>query len=135
MEPSIKGGEKIIINKLAYGIVRPHSDEFLIQWGSPKKNDVVVFLHDDKIVVKRCVLIQGDKLEFLLNSEYNRSYSILIDGHSVPVSNDEYEKFCSCSSVPEDYVFVLGDNYNSSLDSRNYGFVSVKNITGRVLGK
>ena len=135
MEPALNSGQTIFINKLAYGIVKPNSGEYFFQWGSPKKNNVVIFLHDDKIVVKRCVLIQGDKLEFLMNSDYNRDYCIIIDGKKIPVSKDESENFGTSASVPEGYVFVLGDNYNSSLDSRSYGFVSVRNITGRVMGK
>ena len=134
MEPALKSGQKVIINKFAYGLKKPYSDTFFFQWNTPKKNEVVVFLHDNKIVVKRCVLTQGDKLEFLLNSEYDVTYSLRIGGQTVPISKTDYEKFGSCRFVPQGYVFVLGDNYNASLDSRSYGFVSVKNITGRVVG-
>lgn len=37
--------------------------------------------------------------------------------------------------IPEGYVFTLGDNQKNSVDSRDYGFVSVKNIMGKIIGK
>ena len=42
---------------------------------------------------------------------------------------NNYEK------VPEGYVLVLGDNLSDSVDSRDYGFVSVKNITGKIISR
>jgi signal peptidase I len=35
--------------------------------------------------------------------------------------------------VKEDYLFLLGDYRNNSLDSRYIGFISVKDVTGKVL--
>ena len=38
-------------------------------------------------------------------------------------------------SVPDGYILALGDNLSESVDSRSYGFVSVKNVTGKIIGK
>jgi len=134
MAPNIKENHFIVINKMAYGIIKPFSDEYLIQWGSPKKGDTVIFLHNNKIVVKRCVLTQGESLEILYNQEYN-SYYIQTGDRQIPITREQKKNLGSCKTVPEGFVFVLGDNDRNSIDSRDYGFVSVKNITGRVVGK
>ena len=35
--------------------------------------------------------------------------------------------------VPEEQIFVLGDNRNQSSDSHTWGFVPVPNVVGRAL--
>ncbi len=131
MEPAISDGETVLVDKLAYGMNRPFSGEFYFRWRAPERGDVVVFLHDDKIVVKRVVLVQGDRMEFLSDS----GYSLVIDGRRLPVSASVYGRLGGASEVPDGYVFVLGDNLMRSVDSRDYGFVSADNITGKVIGK
>ena len=71
MEPTLSSGNHIVINKAAYGIQNPFTKEYYFTWKSPKKNDVVTFLNDNKIVVKRCVLTEGDSLEILVDSGYH----------------------------------------------------------------
>ena len=39
------------------------------------------------------------------------------------------------AQVPDGYILAVGDNYEVSVDSRDYGFVSVKNVLGKVLCK
>lgn len=134
MSPAIQENQTILINKMAYGLQKPFKGEFLIQWSKPKKGDVVIFLHNNKIVVKRCVLTENESLEILYDEEYN-CYYIETGKRKIKITRDQKKQFEKCKTVPEGYVFVIGDNDEVSIDSRNYGFVSVKNITGRVIGK
>lgn len=129
MEPTLSSGNHIVINKAAYGIQNPFTKEYYFTWKSPKKNDVVTFLNDNKIVVKRCVLTEGDSLEILVDSGYH----IVINNQKVPLSEFQYLQFAGTKTVPSGYIFVLGDNFLYSVDSRDYGFVSTKSIKGKAI--
>lgn len=129
MEPTLSSGNHIVINKAAYGIQNPFTKEYFFTWKSPKKNDVVTFLNDNKIVVKRCVLTEGDSLEILVDSGYH----IVINNQKVPLSEFQYLQFAGTKTVPSGYIFVLGDNFLYSVDSRDYGFVSTKSIKGKAI--
>lgn len=129
MEPTLSSGNHIVINKAAYGIQNPFTKEYYFTWKSPKKNDVVIFLNDNKIVVKRCVLTEGDSLEILVDSGYH----IIINNQKVPLSEFQYLQFAGTKTVPSGYIFVLGDNFLYSVDSRDYGFVSTKSIKGKAI--
>ena len=131
MLPSIKDGQSICINKLAYGIVRPFSSSFLTQWETPKENDIVIYLYNDKMVVKRCVATEFTPLEFYQDSEY----SMKVNDKIIPLKEEQYQRIKNSSFVPEGMILAIGDNYTESVDSRNYGFVSVKNVIGKVLCK
>ena len=129
MEPTLSSGNHIVINKAADGIQNPFTKEYFFTWKSPKKNDVVTFLNDNKIVVKRCVLTEGDSLEILVDSGYH----IIINNQKVPLSEFQYLQFAGTKTVPSGYIFVLGDNFLYSVDSRDYGFVSTKSIKGKAI--
>lgn len=129
MLPILKSGQKVFINKAAYGLLIPFTSKHIISWGQPSKGKIVTFYHDNKIVIKRCVLTQGDSLEFLQNS----GYYIKINSKNIPLTELQYLKLSKYSQVPEGFIFVLGDNFSDSIDSRDYGFVSVKSITGNAL--
>ena len=131
MEPAIKDGGRVCVNRLAYGLAIPFRSTFIVQWGQPKSGDVVIYLHDDKIVVKRCAAIGGDNLEFSTDSDYN----LILGGNKIPLTRTQYDMMKSFDKVPEGYILALGDNYNESVDSRTYGFVSVKNVTGKIIGR
>lgn len=135
MTPTLKDKEILCIFKGAYGIPNPNHKSFFIQWKTPAKNDIVLFLHDNKIVVKRCVLTGGDSIEILPDKHYISIYRLKVGNKYIPLTQEQKEWLSDFSSVPEGFVFVVGDNTENSIDSRDYGFVAVKNITGKVIGK
>lgn len=131
METSIHDGQLIVINKLAYGIVKPFSTDFFVQWDSPKTNDIICYLYNNKSVIKRCVATELTPLEFYTNTEY----SVKVNEKIIPLTDAQYHRLKNSFIVPQGMCFAVGDNYLKSIDSRNYGFVSIKNVTGKVLCK
>lgn len=131
MEPSIHDGQRIYCNKTAFGLCKPLSDSLIFQWNKPKKGDIVIYLLDNNVIVKRCVATEGEMLEYSTESSYN----LHIGDNSYPLTEIQYHLMNQSFKVPEDTILCIGDNYTSSIDSRNYGFVPVKNVIGKIICK
>jgi signal peptidase I len=80
MEPAIKPGAVLVVNRLAYGFRLPWARSYLLRWSIPETGDVLVFYTpEDQVVVKRCAGVAG-RGEFIalgdnsLQSYDSRSY-------------------------------------------------------------
>jgi signal peptidase I len=80
MEPAVKSGAILIVNRLQYGFRLPGQQGYIIRWGSPRPGEVVVFYTPlGELAVKRCGAVtengdfsaQGDNS---LQSYDSRSY-------------------------------------------------------------
>lgn len=131
MEPDIKDGNKVWINKLAYGFIKPFGDELVCQWSKPKVGDVILYFYNNRAVIKRCVAVEGDWLDF----SSGLGYSLVVNGKNIPLTESQYQKLKHNQQVPLGMILALGDNYSESVDSRDYGFVAVKNVLGRIISK
>lgn len=122
MEPSLYNGQKILINRFIYKLM------------APKKDDVIVFLpggnQNAYYYVKRVVAVPGQKVQIIDGMLY-------VDG--IPEENEIYDKMEDAGIAENEIVlgadeyFVLGDNRNSSEDSRsgNIGPVRRETIYGK----
>ncbi len=80
MEPTMRVGDFIAVNKYRYGIKDPIFQKTLIEMGHPKAGDIVVFKapkHPWQDYVKRVVGVGGDIIEFDLQ---NRTLTVTHDG-------------------------------------------------------
>ena len=80
MIPSLAVGDKIFVNKLAYGLRVPLLTWRLAQWSEPKRGEVVVFIYPldpGENFVKRVVGLAGDLVEL-------RDGFLYINGEAVP---------------------------------------------------
>lgn len=129
MEPNFHDHEYLIIDEISY------------RFNQPKRGDIVVFRYPrdpQEYFIKRVIGLPGEKVEikdgrikiynqdnvdgFLLSENYLPQETKTYGGlgqEQVQMENDEY--------------FVMGDNRNSSKDSRSFGPVDRSFITGRVL--
>ena len=62
MNPSIVEGDRIFVNKLAFGLKVPFTTWHLAQWSTPSRGDVIVFRSpkEGTVLVKRVVALPGD---------------------------------------------------------------------------
>lgn len=63
---------------------------------------------------------------------WRRNYRI---GNVVMVSHNGMEKIKRIQNIKDGKVFVVGDNPNSSTDSRQFGWLPLSHVQGRVVGR
>ena len=113
---------------------------------TPEKGDVLVMnCHGlNETIIKRCIGTEGDnvKIDYNTNKIYVNGKEISNDYINGPME-DKYNFNQSYKTgdgiyeykVPEDKVFVMGDNRNNSSDSREaaVGFIDEDDILGTVI--
>lgn len=120
MAPTLQVGDVIVTNKLAY-IAR-----------EPQRGDVITFFKDDELYVKRIIGVEGDNIHFVDGYVYVNGNRLV----EIDYLDEDIETNCIADFlVPNDCVFVLGDNRENSLDSRFWEepYVTYKDIEGKVL--
>ncbi len=145
MEPSLLVGDHILVNKFIYG-----GDAAASAWPqrAVRRGDVVVFKfpqNPGRDFIKRCVGLPGDQIELRdktlhINGEAvdESGYVFHADARTYPSSlflPDDYrlrDNF-GTYTVPENHLFVLGDNRDNSNDSRFWGPVPMSHVKGRAL--
>ena len=97
----------------------------------PYAGDVVVYTVEGKVKVGRVFATEGDVVN-IADSNYLTLNGIL------PYETIFYETTQKDGSVtfpltvPEGYVFIMGDQRQAAIDSRVFGPVSLKNVKGTV---
>lgn len=131
MEPAIADGQCVAAAKFSYGLQNPFKPELFFCWNEPKAGDVVLYMYQNYWVVKRCVAVGGSPLEC---AEENGNYFLLAGTEKIPLTSIQFHKLRTTKTVPQNYVLAIGDNAAISHDSRDYGFVPVKNVVAKVIG-
>lgn len=119
MYPNFKSGSRVIVLNL-YGLNGLFAN----------RGTVVIinnrFVEKDvtSTLVKRIIAVSGDTLSF-------DGGKLLLNGAVLPEKINFFEN--KEISIPEKSSFVLGDNANYSIDSRDFGPISANDIRGIVL--
>ena len=124
MDYTLHDGDRVFVNKLSY---RLHD---------PNRGDVVV-LHEitgatERDLIKRVVALEGETIEM-------RNCEVRIDGVVLaePYLDPEVVTPTDCGGeiaptlIPENHVFVMGDNRGGSQDSRVLGPIDEDDLIGR----
>jgi len=158
MEDTLLIGDHLLVDKLAYSPSGPVS-KHLLPYRPVKRGDIIVFRYPVDIqqtFVKRCIGVPGDRIKlvdkklFLNGHEVNEPYvynkTEYIDSYRDNFPSEPNVRVVESASdmlnnhvvngevvVPSGYYFAMGDNRDSSLDSRYWGFVPAGNIIGKPL--
>lgn len=138
MQPTLKIGDHILVNKFIYGVKLPYARTTLIPLGSPERGDIIVFKYPeepDKDFIKRVIGIPGDTVEIrkkqvvVNGTPLQQDYGMHTDSNIIPGRVNRRDNFGPVT-VPEGAYFVMGDNRDNSYDSRFWGFVDESSIKG-----
>ncbi|HBI03997.1 MAG TPA: signal peptidase I [Paenibacillaceae bacterium] len=154
MEPTLDGkdpmnedkiGDRVLIYKSAFilGEDPKFNDIVIIDRRVNKKREVKDYLLESPIVsliirnnddeknywIKRVIGEAGDTIEFK-NGRVYRNGTELVENY---IREEEMVVPFETIVVPENYIFVMGDNRNGSMDSREIGPIPKENVLGKVL--
>ncbi|MDR1363140.1 MAG: signal peptidase I [Spirochaetaceae bacterium] len=75
MDPAIKNGNILIVNRLAYGLRPPLFNNYLCRWSFPDEGNVIVFYTPAGVLaVKRCAKVLNDGRFIVLGDNSLESY-------------------------------------------------------------
>ena len=152
MKPTILEGDRLLVNKMAYDIRVPFTHLSLVKMADPARGEIIIFdsVKADKKLVKRVIGIPGDIVEMRQNKLIINGQGLDYEIQAKLASNtDSIENLLGLDhmirthdtpsrlanfgpvTVPENYYLALGDNRDSSADSRVIGFIPRDEITGR----
>ena len=130
MEPNFYDHEYLIIDEISY------------RFKDPGRGDIVVFrypVNPQEYFIKRIVALPGEKVQikdgkvYIYDDNYTGLDGTVLDELYLGDGVKTYSLSDETVSLGEDEYFVLGDNRNSSKDSRSFGAVNQSFITGKVL--
>ncbi|HMB95007.1 MAG TPA: signal peptidase I, partial [Tepidisphaeraceae bacterium] len=147
MIPTILIGDRILVNKLAYGLKIPYTTWHIARWSTPQRGDIVVFNSpkDGTRLVKRVVGLPGDRIEMINDQLYINHQPLQYQSHGNSITETLGEKTHSIAMIPQiramrtfgpivvpaGEYFMMGDNRDISADSRYIGTVKLDQILGR----
>ena len=144
MLPTVEVGDRVLVDKSAYGLRLPLTSTYLIELDAPARGEVVVLESPETgiVLLKRVVGVPGDSVAV-------RDGQVFIDGRAVPLLAEGGARYEALGArphpvaigtggpdfgpvaVPAGRYLVLGDNRDGSHDGRAFGFVERRAILGR----
>jgi signal peptidase I len=122
MVPTLQEADRVLVNKLSYDLHGVNRGDIVVFERPPSEPDTGV-----PDLIKRVIATGGETVE-------GRDGRVWIDGQPLRepylpdgVTTAPFEPV----EVPEDHVFVMGDNRSNSRDSRVFGAVDEELIVGR----
>lgn len=144
MEPTLVAGDRVVVDKMAYGLRVPFTHIHLTQGESVERGEVVIFdsPRDGKRLIKRIVAVGGDAVtvsngRLLINGEsmaLSGKFDAEIFGERIVRLNladgggPNFEQI-----IPHGKLLAIGDHRGNSLDGRIFGLIDQQAVYGRAI--
>lgn len=142
MNPTLEHGDRLFAIKInqVFKNVPKYGSIVIVDGNTMRNRTLIDEVKDSAIVstilrrknrdllIKRVIGLPGDILEFRDNRLY-RNGELLEEDYIL----EEMNMVNGSIEIPEDHVFVMGDNRNNSRDSRSIGPVPLKNVRAKVI--
>ena len=118
MRPTLDDGEFVLVSKLNYKL------------SNVQRGDIIVFhypMDPEQELIKRVIGLPGDRIEVNEGIVYVNGQALEEPYIAAPPA------YSSQWNVPQDRLFVLGDNRNDSSDSHSWGFLPFENVVGKAV--
>jgi signal peptidase I len=124
MEPTLKVGDKVLVNKLSYDLHSIHRGDVIVFKKPP--DDTTPGIKD---LIKRVIGLPGETITGK-NGEIYINGNLLREPWLPKVDQDTTSTFGPVT-IPAGEYFVMGDNRGDSSDSRVFGPIAKKLVIGR----
>mgnify|MGYP001097681875 FL=1 len=139
MKDTLLIGDHILVNKFVYGVKMPFAKKTIIPINDPQRGDIIVFEFPEdpsKDFIKRVIGIPGDVIEIrdkmlFVNGSRVTNYHGVYKDPKIYAPQIQPRDNLGPITVPEDKLFVMGDNRDFSYDSRFWGFVDLIAVKGK----
>lgn len=123
MDPTLHIGDRLLVEKVSYRFHLPHYGDIVVFEPPPQLQ--AIGYRREQAFIKRVMGLPGDRLAVHQGQVYRNNQPL---AESYILASPTYEM--DPVTVPEDTLFVMGDNRNDSNDSHIWGFLPVKNVIG-----
>jgi signal peptidase I len=123
MLPTLEVGDRLVVEKISYHFHPPARGEIVV-FDPPQQLQIQGYAKDQAFI-KRVIGTPGETVQIQNGKVYLNSIP-LKEGYIAEPPKYQMEAV----RVPEDQLFVMGDNRNNSNDSHVWGFLPKQNIIG-----